>query len=185
MIPPPGCNFALYDLYASTDPNFQPSPSNRIAFQILVNKFAHKGLQPSTTYYYIVRAVTPLANRVIPTKPAPLPSRDRPAVATSPTPIRMIGAPASPLPSPSRTPATRRSTAGISPGPGQATSKSTSRGIPITTSKAKSFADQRRLERDHQSRAGADGHRLQRYLQRAEQQPGYFLSQRIALPVRR
>jgi endoglucanase len=56
VIPPPGCNFALYDLYASTDPNFQPSPSNRIAFQILLNKFAHKNLRPSTTYYYIVRA---------------------------------------------------------------------------------------------------------------------------------
>jgi hypothetical protein len=56
VIPPPGCNFALYDLYASTDPNFQPSPSSRIAFQILTNKFPHKNLQPSTTYYYIVRA---------------------------------------------------------------------------------------------------------------------------------
>jgi endoglucanase len=52
---PPNC-FVTYNLYASTSSTFVPSTSNRIATGLVSTSFSNTGLQPSTTYYYIVRA---------------------------------------------------------------------------------------------------------------------------------
>ena len=52
---PPGCT-VTYNLYSSTFRLFLPSPMNRIASGLTTTTFAKTGLQPSTTYYYIVRA---------------------------------------------------------------------------------------------------------------------------------
>jgi cellulose 1,4-beta-cellobiosidase len=45
-----------YNIYSSTAPAFQPSPSNRIATGVTGTSYSNTGLHPSTLYYYIVRA---------------------------------------------------------------------------------------------------------------------------------
>ncbi len=45
-----------YHIYRSTDPNFTPSPSNRIASCITANSYSDTDVNYGTTYYYIVRA---------------------------------------------------------------------------------------------------------------------------------
>ena len=52
---PPNCS-VTYNLYSSTSAAFVPSSSNRIATGLVGPSFSNTGLQPSTTYYYIVRA---------------------------------------------------------------------------------------------------------------------------------
>lgn len=47
-----------YDIYASATPNFQPSPSNLVVQSYHGTRYAHEGLNPSTTYYYQVRSVS-------------------------------------------------------------------------------------------------------------------------------
>jgi fibronectin type 3 domain-containing protein len=50
-----------YNLYASTTPCFTPSPAGLIGSGITTTGYSAKGLQPSTTYYYVVTAVLSLA----------------------------------------------------------------------------------------------------------------------------
>lgn len=56
VTPPQGCSSVSYNLYSSTQAGFVPSAANRIATGLTGTAFANTGLQPSTTYYYIVRA---------------------------------------------------------------------------------------------------------------------------------
>ena len=46
-----------YDIYASTTPDFQPSFNNLVVQHYHGVHYIHQGLNPSTTYYYQVRAV--------------------------------------------------------------------------------------------------------------------------------
>ena len=48
-----------YDIYASTTPDFQPSFNNLVVQHYHGVRYIHQGLNPSTTYYYQVRAVGP------------------------------------------------------------------------------------------------------------------------------
>jgi beta-glucanase (GH16 family) len=50
---------AGYDIYASPTPNFQPSFANLVVQRFHGTRYIHAGLQPSTTYHYQVRAVSP------------------------------------------------------------------------------------------------------------------------------
>jgi len=45
-----------YNVYSSTASGFTPSPSNRIATGLTGTTYAHTGLSPSTTHYYLVTA---------------------------------------------------------------------------------------------------------------------------------
>lgn len=47
-----------YDIYASTTPGFQPSFSNLLVQHFHGVHYMHQGLNPGTTYYYQVRAVS-------------------------------------------------------------------------------------------------------------------------------
>lgn len=55
VTPPQNCS-VTYNVYASTNASFLPSGSNRIATGLVATSFSNAGLQPSTTYDYIVRA---------------------------------------------------------------------------------------------------------------------------------
>ena len=55
VTPPPNCT-VTYNVYSSKLANFIPSQSTRIATGVTSNSFSNTGLQPATTYYYIVRA---------------------------------------------------------------------------------------------------------------------------------
>jgi beta-glucanase (GH16 family) len=46
-----------YDIYASTTPNFQASFNNLVVQHYHGTSYVHQGLNPTTTYYYQVRAV--------------------------------------------------------------------------------------------------------------------------------
>lgn len=46
-----------YDIYASATPKFQPSFGNLVVQHFHGTNYVHQGLEPSTTYYYQVRAV--------------------------------------------------------------------------------------------------------------------------------
>jgi endoglucanase len=49
---------ATYNVYASTVSSFAPSSATRVANNIATTSFQQQGLQPSTTYYYLVTAVS-------------------------------------------------------------------------------------------------------------------------------
>lgn len=50
-----------YNVYRSTDPNFVPDPSNRVAQNLVSSSLSDTGLTPATRYYYAVTAVNGLA----------------------------------------------------------------------------------------------------------------------------
>jgi predicted phage tail protein len=54
---PPGCSGVTYAVYQSTDASFTPSDSNRAAINLATTGYSSTGLSPSTTYYFVVRAV--------------------------------------------------------------------------------------------------------------------------------
>jgi endoglucanase len=56
VTPPPNC-IVTYNVYSSRLQNFLPDPNNLIASGVAPNDYSNTGLMPSTTYYYIVRAV--------------------------------------------------------------------------------------------------------------------------------
>ncbi len=55
----PACGGASlkYDIYRSTDPNFAPDASNRVASGVTGTAWSDKGVDSGTRYYYVVRAV--------------------------------------------------------------------------------------------------------------------------------
>jgi endoglucanase len=55
VTPPPNCG-VTYNIYSSQLANFLPTQQTRIASGVAGNTFQSTGLQPNTTYYYIVRA---------------------------------------------------------------------------------------------------------------------------------
>ena len=54
----PACGGASlkYDVYRSTDPNFTPDASNRVASGLAGTEWSDKGVDSGTRYYYVVRA---------------------------------------------------------------------------------------------------------------------------------
>jgi endoglucanase len=56
VTPPPSCNIT-YNLYSSRQPVFNPGPTTLIARGLVGTSYSNTGLQPSTTYYYIVRTM--------------------------------------------------------------------------------------------------------------------------------
>jgi hypothetical protein len=54
---PPNCSINSYIVYRSTTSGFAPSSSNQIASGVTSTSFSDGGRQPSTTYYYVVKAV--------------------------------------------------------------------------------------------------------------------------------
>ena len=57
VTPPTGCSALTYAVYQSTDGGFVPSDANRVATNLPLPSYSSTGLTPSTTYYFIVRAV--------------------------------------------------------------------------------------------------------------------------------
>ncbi len=53
---PEYCTGITYNVYASTTTGFTPSPSNEIAVGLTGIEFFNTGLQPTSTYYYVVQA---------------------------------------------------------------------------------------------------------------------------------
>jgi hypothetical protein len=54
---PANCTISSYNIYRSTASGFTASSSNLIASNVTANSYSDKGLQPATTYYYVIEAV--------------------------------------------------------------------------------------------------------------------------------
>jgi hypothetical protein len=54
---PANCSINSYNVYRSTTSGFAPSSTNQVAKGVTSTSYSDGGLQPSTTYYYVVKAV--------------------------------------------------------------------------------------------------------------------------------
>lgn len=54
---PPGCSAVSYVVHQSTDRSFVPSETNRVATNLSSTGYSSTGLSPSTTYFFVVRAL--------------------------------------------------------------------------------------------------------------------------------
>jgi hypothetical protein len=54
---PANCSINSYNVYRSTTSGFTPSSTNEVAIGVTSTSYSDSGLQPSTTYYYVVKAV--------------------------------------------------------------------------------------------------------------------------------
>jgi len=57
VTPPANCTISSYSIYGNTTSGFTPGSSNLIASGLTTTSYSNTGLQPSTTYYYVVEAV--------------------------------------------------------------------------------------------------------------------------------